>query len=96
MYSHSAQRLEQFDGVFDVGDLLGAGDFAFDGHRPAEAEGFQLGDEHREVHPALAQRLFGAQAHPASGVVAVLGVEAADVLAEDVHGVKGIAPAVHE
>jgi len=54
--------------MFDIGDLLGAGDFPLNGHRSAEALLIQLGHQHREINSAFAQRFLPASEQGMLGI----------------------------
>ena len=86
--------LQKFFCVQNVPHLLFARNFAFDGNRAVVAVFFQLPDQQRKVHSAVADALFLAQPVAVGGVFSVFRVHAHHEVAEYVQRVAGVALAV--
>src|SRR5277367_6478258 len=82
--------------VLYVFDLLRAFGFALDGDGSGVAEVVEFGEDLFEVDQAFADEDFFAELHWIGGPLAVFGVDAADVRADDVDGVDWIGLAVED
>jgi len=80
----------------DVFDLLRTGGFALNGNSPSVAQAMEFGEDLFEVDQPFADKDLFAEFAGVGGPAAVLGVDAADVRAEDIYGVDRVGLAIKD